>query len=95
LQPPIPGVEQTSKEEAMSTYARTVRELSLQLHIYRACQSDKQQQQGLASAGQGFSRAEESWRPKPLQKMKATLTQHLHWLMCLSLAGKVDMAMSL
>jgi hypothetical protein len=81
-----------SQQDAVKSFGNSVRELSLQLHIHKANASHE-----LAAAGgsRGFSGQEESWRPKPLQKMKTVLLTHLHLILCLLRAGKNDIPMAL
>jgi hypothetical protein len=85
-------------QDLLSTYARTVRELSLQLHIYKAHTSQGQGQSGASQQQQQQQRQlpPSNWHGRnPLQRMTATLMQYLHWLMCLSLAGKDDLTLAL
>ncbi|WIA14107.1 hypothetical protein OEZ85_002653 [Tetradesmus obliquus] len=105
--PPFPGAEAMSKVDALSMYAGTVRELSLQLHIFRACQAEEHALVGNSPAGisssqlagnspAGISSSQlEAWSQKPLQRMKDALNKHLWWLMTLSKCGRSNMAFDL
>jgi hypothetical protein len=92
LQPPLSGIEALSRQDALATYGKTVRELSLQLHLYKANASNEPAAAGLNG---GFSGQEESWRLSPLQRMKTAVMQHMHWLLCVSCAGKVELPLAL
>jgi hypothetical protein len=92
LQPKIPGVGSLTREDVLSQYAHTVRQLSLQLHLHRACAV---QQQGLEGSSQRHSWQEGSWRNEPLQELKATLLQHFQKMSSLSQVGRADLVLCL